>query len=94
MRFRSTARLRIRFEPRRALKDGFAKILPGLTDPLHQPILAIVRSSSNEGIDIVLETTQKTPDLSNWITNEASRELGELLLARDEISIDFPKELW
>lgn len=75
------------------MKDGLAEILPGLTDPLHQPVLAIVCSPSDEVIDIVLEISQKTPDFSNWIADEASRKLGELLLAGDETSIDLLEEL-
>jgi hypothetical protein len=93
VRFGSTAGPRIRFEPRRALKDSLTEILLGLTDPLHQPILAIVRSPSNDVIDILLEITQKTPDLSNWIADEAHRKPVELLLADKELIVNLLKEL-
>lgn len=74
------------------MKDGFTEILACVTDPLHEPILAIVRAPSNEMVYILLEIGQKSPDLPNWITVEASRELGELLLVGDEISINFSEE--
>ena len=82
----------IGFESRRALKDGLAKPLAGLTNPLYQPSITIVRSTSDEIIDITLEIGQKTPDLPNWITDETSGELGELLSTGVENSINLFEE--
>ena len=92
MGFGSTARLRIRFESRRALEDGFTEILPCLADRLHEPILPVVGAPSNEVIDILLVFTQQPPDFRNWITSEASRELSKPLLAGDEVSINLSEE--
>ena len=82
----------IGFESRRALKDGLAKALAGLTNPLYQPSFTIVRSTSDEIIDITLKVSQKTPDLPNWITGETSGELGELLSTGVEIGINLFEE--
>ena len=80
------------FESRRALKDGLAKALAGLTNPLYQPSITIVRSTSDKVIDVALEVSQKTPDLPNWITGEANGELGELLPTGVEVSINLLEE--
>ena len=74
------------------MEDGFTEVLPCVTEPLHEPILTIVRAPGNEVIDILLEIGQKTPDFPDWITDEANRKLGELVLAGDEISINLPEE--
>jgi hypothetical protein len=93
MRLRSAARLRIWFESGCSLEDGLAELLSGVSDPLQKPVLAIVRLSSDEIIDVMLEVSHQTPDFPNWLADEASWELSELLLAGDEAGIDLSKKL-
>ena len=88
----STGGPRKGFESGCALKDGLAKALAGLTNSLYQPSITIVRSTSDKVIDVTREVTQMTPDLPNWIDDDASGELSELLPTRVEICIDLPEE--
>lgn len=88
----STGGPRKGFESRRALEDGLAKPLAGLASPLHQPGISIVRSTSDKAIDVTREVTQMAPNLPNWIADEASGELIELLPTGVEISINFPEK--